>query len=72
MVSHPEEASLTRAMLRRARRRVLLADHTKCGTGGYFAYGTLARLQSLDHHSGHRPGSFLRHYRAMVEIKEAS
>jgi len=41
LVSTPEEASLTRAMLRRGRRRILLADHTKFAAEGHFAYGTL-------------------------------
>jgi DeoR/GlpR family transcriptional regulator of sugar metabolism len=71
MVVTPEEASLTRAMLRRARRRVLLADHTKCGTGGYFAYGTLRDFSLWITTPGIDPEMY-RVYRTQVEIKEAS
>ena len=70
MVVTPEEASLTRAMLRRARRRVLLADHTKCGTGGYFAYGTLRDFNLWITTPGIAPEQ-AGHYRTLVEIKEA-
>lgn len=43
LVATPEEASLTRTMLRRAGRRVLLADHTKVEAGrSGAAYGSLA------------------------------
>ena len=70
MVETPEEASLTRAMLRRARRRVLLADHTKCGTGGYFAYGTLRDFNLWITTPGIAP-EVSGFYRTLVEIKEA-
>jgi len=70
MVVTPEEASLTRAMLRRARRRVLLADHTKCGGSGYYAYGTLKDFNLWITTPGIAPDLF-QAYRAMVEIKEA-
>jgi len=70
MVVTPEEASLTRAMLRRARRRVLLADHTKCGTGGYFAYGTLRDFNLWITTAGIAP-ELSRFYRTLVDIKEA-
>jgi len=70
MVVTPEEASLTREMLRRARRRVLLADHTKCGGAGYYAYGTLRDFSIWITTPGVSP-ELLQSYRAMVEIKEA-
>jgi DeoR family fructose operon transcriptional repressor len=70
MVVTPEEASLTRAMLRRARRRVLLADHTKCGTGGYFAYGTLRDFNLWITTPGIAP-ELSRFYRTLIDIKEA-
>jgi DeoR family fructose operon transcriptional repressor len=70
MVESPEEASLTRAMLRRARRRVLLADHTKCGSGGHFAYGTLRDFGLWITTPGVAP-DLAETYRTMVEIKEA-
>jgi len=70
MVVTPEEASLTRAMLRRARRRVLLADHTKCAEAGYHAYGTLKDFNLWITTAG-VPAELLQAYRAMVDIKEA-
>ncbi len=70
MVVTPEEASLTRAMLRRARRRILLADATKCGTGGYFAYGSLRDFELWITTPGIEP-EMLASYRTIVEIKEA-
>jgi len=70
MVVTPEEASLTRAMLRRARRRVLLADHTKCAEGGYHAYGTLKDFNLWITTAG-VPAELLQAYRTMVQIKEA-
>jgi DeoR family transcriptional regulator, fructose operon transcriptional repressor len=41
MVTTPEEASLTREMLRRGGRRILMADHTKYAARGHFAFGSL-------------------------------
>jgi DeoR/GlpR family transcriptional regulator of sugar metabolism len=71
MVNTPEEAGLTQAMLRRGRRRILLADHTKCGQGGgHFAYGSLRDFQLWITTPGIDPERLLG-YRAMVEIKEA-
>jgi len=70
MVVTPEEASLTRAMLRRARRRVLLADHTKCAGAGYHGYGTLKDFNLWITTAG-VPAELLQAYRAMVQIKEA-
>jgi DeoR family fructose operon transcriptional repressor len=70
MVETPEEASLTRAMLRRARRRVLLADHTKCGQSGHFAFGGLGDFQLWITTPGIAP-ELLRIFTTMVEIKEA-
>jgi len=70
MVVTPEEASLTRAMLRRAKRRILLVDHTKCGTGGYFAYGSLRDFDLWITTPGIAPET-LQFYKTIVEIKEA-
>jgi DeoR/GlpR family transcriptional regulator of sugar metabolism len=70
MVNTPEEASLTQAMLRSARRRVLLADHTKCGQAGHSAFGTLADFQLWITTPGIAPERLVS-YHAMVEIKEA-
>jgi DeoR/GlpR family transcriptional regulator of sugar metabolism len=70
MVTTPEEASLTRAMLKGARRRILLADHTKCGAAGYFAYGSLKDFNLLITTPGIDPG-LLGAFRRTVEVKEA-
>jgi DeoR family fructose operon transcriptional repressor len=71
MVTTPEEASLTRAMLRQSRRRVLLADHTKCSESGHFAYGSLSDFQLWITTPGIAPDS-LNNFRTLVEIKEAT
>jgi len=41
LTSNPEEANLTKAMLRSGRKKVLLVDHTKLKAEGHFVYGTL-------------------------------
>lgn len=41
LTSSPEEANLTKAMLRSGRRKILLVDHTKLKAEGHFVYGTL-------------------------------
>ena len=41
LVSTPDEARLTQAMLQSGRKRVLLADHTKIDAHGHIAYGAL-------------------------------
>ena len=70
MVITPEEAGLLRVMLRRGKRRILLADHTKCGSGGYFVYGALGDFDLWITTPGLAPDT-LRSYRELVEIKEA-
>ena len=70
MVNTPEEAGLTQAMLRRSRRRILLADHTKCAQAGHFAFGGLGDFQLWITTPGIAP-EMLRSYHTMVEIKEA-
>lgn len=42
MVATPEEARFTQMMMRKGRRRILLADHTKAGRKGYVAFGRLS------------------------------
>lgn len=71
MVTTPEEASLSRAMMKRARRRILMADHTKVGRPGYFAYASLKDFQLWITTPGIVP-SQLDAFHAMVEIKEAA
>jgi DeoR/GlpR family transcriptional regulator of sugar metabolism len=70
MVTTPEEASLTRAILRRGTRRILLADHTKVDGAGHFAYGTLADFTLWVTTPGIEPGK-LDTFRKLVTIKEA-
>jgi DeoR/GlpR family transcriptional regulator of sugar metabolism len=70
MVNTPEEAGLTRAMLRPSRRRILLADHTKCGSSGHFAFGSLRDFHLWITTPGIAP-DMLTAYNAMVEIREA-
>ena len=69
MVVTPEEASLTRAILKRARRRILMADHTKCDSTGYFAFASLKDFQLWITTPGIDPER-LAAYRGMVEVKE--
>ncbi len=57
-------------MLRRARRRVLLAGHTKCDGAGYYAYGTLRDFNLWITTPGVAP-ELLQTFRAVVDIKEA-
>jgi len=71
MVTTPEEAALTRAILRRGTRRILLADHTKVGGQGHFAYGTLSDFTLWVTTPGIEPGK-LNFYRTLVDIKEAT
>ena len=71
-VTTPEEASLTRSMLRRASRRVLLADHTKLEAGGPgAAYGTLADFHLWITTPGMAPGN-LERLRRFVTIEEVT
>jgi DeoR family fructose operon transcriptional repressor len=71
MVTTPEEASLTRAILRRGARRILLADHTKIDAVGHFAYGTLDDFTLWVTTPGIEPGK-LDTFRKLVNIKEAT
>ena len=71
MVDTPEEAGLTQAMLRRSRTRILLADHTKCGGAGHFAFGSLRDFHRWITTPGLAP-EVLDRYHPMVEIKEAA
>jgi DeoR/GlpR family transcriptional regulator of sugar metabolism len=72
LVTTPEEASLTRSMLRRAERRVLLADHTKVETvGPGVAYGGLGDFTLWITTPGIVPEK-LNGLRRFVTIKEAA
>jgi len=70
LASNPEEANLTKAMLRSGRKKILLADHTKLNAEGHFVYGTLQEFdlwitsQGLDE-------STLNNLAIEVEIVEA-
>jgi DeoR/GlpR family transcriptional regulator of sugar metabolism len=72
LVTTPEEASLTRTMLRRAGRRVLLADRTKVEAEGHgAAYGGLGDFHLWITTPGIDPGK-LDTFRRFVTIKEAT
>lgn len=71
MVTTPEEAGLTRAILRRGARRILLADHTKVDGKGHFSYGTLSDFTLWVTTPGIEPEK-LNFYRTLVDIKEAT
>lgn len=72
LVATPEEASLTRTMLRRAERRVLLADHTKVEAGGPgAAYGGLGDFHLWITTPGMAPEN-LETLRRLVTIEEAT
>jgi DeoR/GlpR family transcriptional regulator of sugar metabolism len=70
MVKTPEEASLTRAMMKHSHRRILMADHTKVGDAGYFAYASLKDFQMWITTPGIDP-ELLGSFRSMVEVREA-
>jgi DeoR/GlpR family transcriptional regulator of sugar metabolism len=70
LTSSPEEANLTKAMLRSGRKKILLVDHTKLKAEGQFVYGTLQEFdlwitsQGLDENT-------LKELGKKVEIVEA-
>jgi len=67
MADSPEEAGLTRSMLRTGRRKILLADHTKCRASGYFAYGSLQDYDLWITTAG-VPPDVLKGFQALVDI----
>jgi len=66
-VSTPEEAHLTRVMLSRGTKKVLLADHTKAGRQGHVGYSTLDQFDFWITTTG-IPEEKLRIYREMTEV----
>lgn len=70
LVPTPEEARLTRAMLRSGRRAILLADHTKVGAASTVAYGTLADVEQWITTPGIEAPS-LKRYRKLTTVLEA-
>lgn len=66
-VSTPEEAHLTRIMLSRGTKKVLLADHTKAGRIGHVGYSTLDRFDLWITTVG-IPEKMLQAYREMTEV----
>jgi DeoR/GlpR family transcriptional regulator of sugar metabolism len=70
LVPTPEEARLTRAMLRSGRRAILLADHTKVGAASTVAYGTLADVEQWITTPGIEALS-LKRYRKLTTVLEA-
>jgi DeoR/GlpR family transcriptional regulator of sugar metabolism len=70
LVPTPEEAHLTRTMLRCGKRAILLADHTKVGATSTMAYGTLADVVGWITTRGIDAAS-LRRYRKLTDVTEA-
>ncbi|MEW5815354.1 MAG: DeoR/GlpR family DNA-binding transcription regulator [Spirochaetota bacterium] len=67
MVGTPEEARMTRLMLKSGDKKVLLADHTKVGKRGYTAYGKLDDFDEWITTGGIDADSLLR-YQKMTRI----
>ena len=65
----PEVARTTQIMLRRGRRKILLADHTKIGAPGNAVYGRLADFDLWITTSG-RGAEIRKRFKAMTTIKE--
>lgn len=66
-VSSPEEAHLTKTMLKRGTNKILLADHTKAGKIGHIGYGSLDHFDLWITTAGIRE-DLLREYRKMTEV----
>ena len=56
LVADPGIARLTQIMLRRGRRKVLMADHTKVGAMGHAVYANLSELDIWYTTTGIDPG----------------
>ncbi len=67
-VRTPEVARLTQVMLKRAKRRFLLADHTKAGDHGYVKYGALNDFDLWITTLG-MPPKLIEEYQKMTTIK---
>jgi len=70
LVSEPVVGRLTQLMLKRSRRRVLLADHTKAGARSYASYGSLREFDLWITTAGMKSRQ-LAHFRQMTRILEA-
>jgi DeoR family transcriptional regulator, fructose operon transcriptional repressor len=70
LVSDPDVARLTEIMLRRGRRRVLLADGTKVGANGHAVYATLANFDAWYTTPGISPVQ-LRQFSQQTSVKMA-
>jgi len=70
LVSDPVVARLTQLMLKRSRRRILLADHTKAGARSHAAYGNLREFDLWITTAGIKSRQ-LGHFREMTRIVEA-
>ena len=69
-VFNSEEARTAQIMLRRGRRKILLADHTKTTVTGNVAYATLADFDLWVTTRGIAPAR-LRHFRTLTTVREA-
>jgi len=66
-----EAARTTQVMLRRGRRKILLADRTKVGAAGHAAYGTLRDFDLWITTAGGPPG-WDRVFRTLTKLKEVT
>ncbi|MFC1582472.1 DeoR/GlpR family DNA-binding transcription regulator [Planctomycetota bacterium] len=70
LVSDPSEARIAHLMVRRGRKAVLLADHTKVNGHGYTSYGSLADFDMWITSKGLKK-SHNNRFKKMTEILEA-
>ena len=69
MVATPEEARFTQMMIRKGRKRILLADHTKAGRKGYAAFGRLPDFSEwITSEGGKEKEKLFAAYRKMTAI----
>jgi DeoR/GlpR family transcriptional regulator of sugar metabolism len=70
LVADPGIARLTQAMLRRGKRKILLADHTKVGAVGHAVYARLSDLDAWYTTPGINP-NLLANFRKQTSVKTA-
>jgi DeoR/GlpR family transcriptional regulator of sugar metabolism len=71
LVPTPAEARLTRSMLKRGKRKILLADHTKCRANSYVRFASLSDFDLWITTPG-IPTDVIPHFKQLVAIKEVS
>ena len=71
LVNNPSQARITEIMTGRGRRSILLADHTKVGSEGHVAYGTIEKYDLWITTGGMDP-AILETFRTMTEVREVN